>query len=369
MATQATGQAFLKKMSLACFLLAGAAAASLTGIYLLSKSGWLGSFSQSILCYLVACSELVLAWQSLRAARGRVPHWDYVAPASLSGLCLILHMWLFPWTLFLKCMGATPFVDLVLGFAVFGALWSVPVWLVLMIGLAARVLRRTPEYGRGEASPRSYRIVQALRRARLGLVPVAVVAVMLVARELHGRLTEWVLVSRHSEARVVREYLDALAARDYLGMSRKLMVLRYFKGSRGAEWLPGVHPQDFEGRIDLQEQFAINYCREMAEELEKSFFCSTARILEARPFLKYECEGGQEPTYVKCPGRREVVVEVRYHDGTWHRQYLIVWTEGYEEPRICGATCLPHAAPEGCCPVPGLARPIGYETALGPPSP
>lgn len=349
-----------KRMVVACAALAGALAAALVGIFLLPDHRII---FLSIECYMLACSEIALGWLALRAAR-RVRRVSLVCatPTVLSGLCVIAHLSRFPWTMFFKVLEANPFRQLALFSVLLFAPWSLLVWMALMVGVGARLLRGTPEAHEDGASRRERGASLSLRDLGLGLAPAAFVFVMLGAHLLHVRVQERVIVSRHPEARVVREYLDALVEGDYLEMSRKLMVLRVFAQTGRGRWLPSIHPEDFEGRIDLQEEFAADCCRELAKELNVWFFPSTARILEARQFFMYECEGEQEPTSLRLAGWQEVVVEVRYRDGNWTRQYFVVRAEGYDEPRIWRSCLAPQAKPEGCSPVPWLAKYLRYDT-------
>ena len=302
--------------------------------------------------HLLAWSELALMLLAVRLKPRSA-----VIVVAISGLCLIAHAYLafYPLSALGLLAQANPLWWVVTARLGFNAAWTMPVWL----GLFVRWLVSTVGGGHGGATGQAQdSITEVLRQKRFLLkgAPGLVVLAVMVTTWVYVAVRERILVWRHPEARVVREYLDALAAGDYPAMARRLTVARYSGAGSEAfrvDYLAEAPLEDFGGNTERRDAFVAAKCHRALKDIRLSYIPHTARIADARPMLRRDRS--------VMPDWREVVVDAMRTRGAWDRQYFLVRSDLSDKLKIHRARLVPSGTPSVSGGPPWLASPIEYD--------
>jgi hypothetical protein len=311
--------------------------------------------------YCLVWSQIALVWLAWRAR----PVARRLLILLLSTVCVWGHVVVVPWDFITKLMfnGLNPPVRTALLASVMYGLWALPVFggflLAMLVRSVSTARQPTPSVPDWLEAARTMTRWSSIAAA----MPAFLLCVALVSHKSYVGIREQVAVARHPEARVVREYLDALALGNYTGMARRLAVTRTTSRADGWQTKAVEYPplEDFDGRPDLLESFVTYSIRRQHKFLHAYYDVRTVYVAEARQMCRARWNDSGEMLLDPIDGYREVVVWAWMSDQRWVVRYFAVNTRDYLTPRIKTSRYLPHWIPEGQNPIPQLATAISYD--------
>lgn len=340
-----------------CVLAVLATTAVLAGIFLLP-----GEWSIIPVCYSLAWSQIALVWLAWRSR----PTARRILLLLLSAACVGAHVLIVPWAFIARIItnGHNPPVRTMLVCGAVAALWSLPVWFGFLVAIFLRIVVSARRQAPSAADWLGAARLVTHWKFIIAALPAVLACLMFVSHRTHVSVREWVLVMLHPDARVVREYLDALEEGDRLEMARRMVVFRTSSQADGRKTIAVEYPvlEDFDGRRELADRFLTDYLNRWHWYIRDYYDLSTAYVAASRQrYRGVGYESGEVRPVEPVPGEREVVVRVRTNNQSWERRYFQVKMQAFSSPRIKRSSFLPYGIPEGCSPTPNLAELVWYD--------